>query len=169
MEVLNKTFAPSGFSFILQDVDWTVGAQYDYIQQRSQIETSMKQALRKGDYQDLNLYYLPRTYTGVSGWCNYPLSVTEGDSNFLDDGCTIDSGTMPGGDFVLFNEGKITTHETGHWLGLIHTCEGSCNDGDYVSDTPAEKFPSSGCKLGQDTCPGAGVDPIHNYMDYTDK
>jgi hypothetical protein len=141
MEVLNKTFAPSGFSFILQDVDWTVGAQYDYIKQRSQIKTSMKQALRKGDYQDLNLYYLPRTYTGVSGWC----------------------------DFVPFNEGKITTHETGHWLGLIHTFEGSCNDGDYISDTPAEFGPSSGCYIGQDTCPGPGVDPIHNYMDYTDK
>ena len=40
------------------------------------------------------------------------------------------------------------------------------NDG--VDDTPAQRFPTSGCPTGQDSCPtDPGLDPIHNYMDYS--
>lgn len=39
--------------------------------------------------------------------------------------------------------------------------------GDGIADTPAELKPASGCPVGRDTCPGAGVDPIHNMMDYS--
>ena len=43
-----------------------------------------------------------------------------------------------------------------------------CNgQGDFVDDTPAMSEPTSGCPAGKDTCPEPGLDPIHNYMDYS--
>lgn len=77
------------------------------------------------------------------------------------------------GSFILnniYNEGRTTTHEVGHWFGLRHIWgdTNTCGNDDYCEDTPDTRTPHTDCNL-YDTCrlDGLGNDMIENYMDYT--
>jgi hypothetical protein len=72
-----------------------------------------------------------------------------------------------------YNQGRTTTHEVGHYLGLWHTFDNGCgttngcySSGDTICDTSRQSQPTFGCPGSSSSCGTA--DPIHNYMDYTD-
>ncbi|KAG5941495.1 hypothetical protein E4U53_007396 [Claviceps sorghi] len=169
MEVLRETYGSTGVSFVHKDTSWTVHPSWSV----DNNEEDMKRTLRKGSYRDLNLYYLKELSgpPGTLGYCNFPSTSAKPASRmFYLDGCNVHVGSVPGGPLAGFNLGKTTTHEVGHWFGLMHTFEGDdCHGpGDHVDDTPAQASSSQGCPIGRDSCPDLpGPDPIHNYMDYS--
>ncbi|MCH2161545.1 MAG: hypothetical protein MK085_06685 [Phycisphaerales bacterium] len=71
-----------------------------------------------------------------------------------------------------YDLGRTVTHEVGHYLGLYHTFQGGCgssacyNSGDLICDTAAEQSSTFGCPTGSSSC--GSLDPIDNYMDYSD-
>ena len=168
--VLNAAYAgqyggvATGFRFVLKGVTRTINARW-HDMATFQDELAAKRALKVGDAKTLNIYS-----TSISlGFAYYPKIVAGGYGGYQDaDGVVIHFGSMPGGHIRNYNLGHTATHEVGHYLGLPHTFEQGCQGhGDHVDDTPAMATPTSGCPLGKDTCPEPGLDPIHNYMDYS--
>ena len=174
IKVLNVTFAgkesgaDSGFSFALAGVTRTDNAAWFYAGPGGTDERSMKAALHQGGKGALNIY--STTAGQYLGWTYLPDIVTKPNQAYLD-GIILDWESIPGTSTTYagrFDEGKTATHEAGHWLDLEHTFFGGCNaKGDFVDDTPPEKEPTAGCPEGKDTCSDPGLDPIHNYMDYS--
>jgi len=129
-------------------------------------ERAAKRALHRGGSDALNLYTAEGG--GFLGWAYFPKGATNDGRSYID-GIVVASGSLPGGSIPRFNLGFTATHETGHWLGLYHTFQNGCAaSGDRIEDTPRQRFPTSGCPAGEDSCPEPGLDPIHNYMDYSD-
>ncbi|CAG9990121.1 unnamed protein product [Clonostachys byssicola] len=162
--VLLKSYLPYGITFHLKGTTETINGKWSL----DKDEMGMKRALRSGGYRALNIYYVEDLH-GDLGYCYYPTDASPGSEDFYRDGCSVLSSTVPGGSMADFRLGKTSVHETGHWFGLIHTFEGGCvGDNDLVDDTPAQASASAGCPTGRDSCPlKPGLDPIHNYMDYS--
>ncbi|HEU4887963.1 MAG TPA: zinc metalloprotease [Thermoanaerobaculia bacterium] len=156
------------FRFALISTDRTANNTYFTAGYGTAAETAMKTALHKGTAKDLNMYF-NQPSTGELGWATFPSSYA---SKPLMDGIVCDGRTVPGGSFSPYNEGDTATHEVGHWVGLYHTFQGGCSkNGDFVADTPASKSPTFGCPSGRDSCTTKqypGLDPVENFMDYTD-
>ena len=174
LAVLNHTFAAgeggaaTGFAFQLAGVTRTDDAGWFYANPGGVHEHTMKRTLRQGGTNALNLY--STTAGAYLGWAYLPSIVRKPGQAYLD-GVVVDWESMRGTSATYanrFDQGETATHEVGHWLNLEHTFYGGCSaKGDFIADTPAEKTPTSGCPGGKDTCREAGLDPIHNYMDYS--
>ncbi|KAL4881529.1 hypothetical protein BJY04DRAFT_60866 [Aspergillus karnatakaensis] len=161
---------------------------------RNDDEMAMKNALRKGSYRTLNVYFQSdlqisttpaaqshqldvsaQLASSVLGFCTLPdpsINSSSPRSAYVKDGCNVLAKTVPGGSLTHYNLGGTAIHEIGHWNGLLHTFEGeSCslnNEGDFIDDTPKESVPTDGCPALKDSCPDSpGFDPIRNFMDYS--
>lgn len=166
---LNEAYASASaesglrFEFDVQSVTRTQGP--DMCDQGN--EAKVKQQLRKGAANALNLYITDLSACGLLGYSSWPWDL--GKNGVTADGVVIHYDTLPGGQYKPYNLGRTTIHEIGHWLGLYHTFQSGCGgSGDAVDDTPACAGPSEGCPTDKDTCPQPGSDPVRNFMDYSD-
>lgn len=166
VQELNRGFAGTGFSFVVGDVDRMVNADWHRPTSPGQLqEHLMKHSLRRGGPGDLNIYILDTSATRTTGWATFPWDYTELPEY---DGVVLSYKALPGGE-APHGLGREATREVGHWLGLFDVFQGGCAaPGDYVDDTPAAASAAQGCPTGRDTCPAPGLDPIHNFMNYTD-
>ena len=199
---INTAYKDTGFTFKLLDTTWTANDAWA-IGGTDEDILAMKTALRKGTYSTLNLYFQTDLAGSILGVCSMPSDISDPSkpkapvdpSFYLDDGCNVNAGTMPGGSIYGYSQGMTAAHETGHWLGLFHVFEGySCDgDGDLIADTAPQAQSTDGCPVApnvQDSCSGdvwnakelealgaklppgvsegeAKVDNVHNVMDYS--
>lgn len=168
MDVLDAAFGGWGWQFNLVTVTRTTNTTWYNGCYNSTTEMQIKNALRQGSADDLNIYSCNPS-NGILGYATFPSSYS---GNPKRDGVVLLHSSLPGGSAAPYNQGDTGTHEVGHWMGLYHTFQGGCsNNNDFVSDTPAERSPAYGCPAGRDSCTGRkypGLDPITNFMDYTD-
>jgi hypothetical protein len=179
MTVLNDSYsgktsadaADTPFRFALDKTTWTVNPSW-YTVVPGKNERDMKKALYEGDSTTLNVY-VANIGGGLLGWSYFPKDYNNG-RDYIDGVVMLDE-SMPGGVNPddptkpwKYGEGDTLTHEVGHWLMLEHTfARGCAASGDWVADTPKEAQPQFNCPVGADTCLAPGLDPIHNFMDYT--
>ena len=178
--VLNAAYATRGFRF---EMAASVARQSESRitpttpRGSTTMRSRYKTALKEGSGDDLNIY--TNSGAGFLGYAYYPTIV--GSAFEVLDGVVLAYGTLPGANQpgisdipgFIYNLGDTGMHEVGHYLGLAHTFEGKCstyNDG--VDDTPAEKSPDFYCTVGRNSCKDGNallsLDPIHNFMDYSD-
>lgn len=173
IDVLNAAFAgrqspyaaPSPFRFRLLSIDVTTRRAWSRLGEGTLAESRAKRSLHRGTSEDLNLY-IAMMSTGVLGWGTQPTRYREQPKM---DGVVVARSTLPGGQAGRHSAGDSAVHETGHWLGLLHTFAGGCGPhGDRVADTAPQAKPNYGCHPQRNTCSAPGRDSVHNFMDYGD-
>ena len=165
LDVMNAAYAVHGFQFILASTDSVNNSQWSTARPLRPQSTAMKEATSIDPATTFNIW-LANLGGGILGYATFPDMYAENDFRH---GVVALYSSVPGGSATPYNLGDTITHEAGHYLGLYHPFQGGCTSpNDYCEDTPWEASPAYGCPEGRDTCSETGLDPIHNFMDYSD-
>lgn len=136
MAAMNIAYRPANISFHYNQTGSTYTIRDDWATDAN--STQMKQHLRRGTYQNLNLYFQSNLSSNpgssqpstLLGYCTLPTTITYGNPpteyptvDYATDGCNILTGSMPTvpNPVYGYNQGKTAVHEIGHWFGLLHT------------------------------------------------
>lgn len=164
-----------GVVFDLKRITITRNDRWFHARPMSKADKQMKRKLHRGTAQTLNIYVNKPQFPGggvLLGYARFPWQYAARPKL---DGVTINVAALPGGRAFGYNLGDTVVHETGHWLGLLHTFEGGpCDDyNDGVLDTPKEYNPNFRCSDPDNLCNPAELalpgryDPALNFMNYS--
>jgi hypothetical protein len=179
IDVLNQTYEgadadePSGSSAPDTGVRFVLAGSDEYFDSTwhaDRSSTTYRSQTRQGGRNALNIWLVDFQYLGIATFpWDYARSPRVDGIRVQYNSLPTTASPAPGYEAVPeFDLGKTATHEAGHWLGLYHTFQGGCTStNDEVSDTPAQASSTAGCPVGRDSCALPGLDPIHNYMDYS--
>ncbi len=164
VDSLNGGFVQTNISFSLLGIS-RLENQYWFERMYERFDNAAEY-LHVSPLHVMNIYV--GQHPGIGGAASfYPDQGSVGDP---DDGLFINWRNFPGSASTNHGGGDTGIHESGHYFGLRHTFTGGCVEpGDGIADTPFQGDDTVGCPVGRDTCPDLpGLDPIHNYMDYSD-
>lgn len=164
--------ASCGFHFVLAGLDTNGVATTGIVRRHTNIsaftiDDDIKYSARGGDDAWDRDHYLNiwvgNLGGGVLGYSSIPGGPKETDGIVVQ----FTAFGLKGSAVAPFNLGRTATHETGHWLNLIHTWgDASCGD-DQVSDTPPQQAADYGDPSGMVVSCSNG--PYGNmYMDFMD-
>ncbi|GKZ40004.1 hypothetical protein AbraIFM66950_001864 [Aspergillus brasiliensis] len=152
LSYLQKAYESATITYRLEGITRQINDSWA----RNDDELGMKNALRRGNYSTLNVYFQTNLQASsgessrglskdvhrrtdvsdqsssiVLGFCTLPdpsVNSSSPRSSYIKDGCNVLADTMPGGSLAQYNQGGTAVHEVGHWNGLLHTFEGeSCS------------------------------------------
>jgi hypothetical protein len=178
-DIFKPVAADAGFQFSLAAIDpsgqpttgivrtYTDIAAFSY----DNIDTSLKPLSYWPSDQYLNIW-VTNLQDQVLGISPDPTDVYYGINESQNDGIVIYYQAFGNTASTKYNLGRTTTHEVGHWLGLIHIWGDEDCGSDSVADTPTQ-FTSSlnmslACTPTVSSCIGAASqDMSQNYLDYS--
>ena len=180
----NPVGADMQIEFFLANIDPdghpSTGINRVYSSRRSFNVLSETRTISDLSYWDSNKYlniWVTTISGGYLGYAEFPIGNYDGlEATEIDeriDGVFIDHrafGRKTGTTEAPYAFGRTTTHEIGHWFGLIHTWGDTRCGTDYCNDTPQAESSNNTvvCSPVFSSCRGVTTrNMIENFMDYT--